>query len=145
MRRALPVPAAAAFGLLTDLAGHHRWIPLTRTDAPPAPPRPGDLLTAVTAGVLPDRMVVTEVRAPAGDTAGVLRVRKEGPLLLGPVTIAVEPAGHDRCTVRWTEEVWLRGPLPRPLTRLLLAPTLEAMTAVALRWVARHLDERRAG
>ncbi|PFG38920.1 polyketide cyclase/dehydrase/lipid transport protein [Georgenia soli] len=140
MRRTLPAPAPEAFALLADLRGHHRWIPLTTTDAPPPPARRGDVLTAVTAGFFPDRMRVEHVRHPdAVRQDGELRVRKLGPVLLGDVTITVTPAGPGTCVADWREDVWLRGPLPRALTRLLLTPVLEGMTALALRKVERHL------
>lgn len=144
VRRTIPASADETFTLLTDLRGHHRWIPLTTTDAPPPPARPGDALIALTAGVFPDRMRVEEIRRPSDDggAPGVLVVRKLGPVLLGPVEITVEPLGPDACTVDWREDVWLRGPLPRRLTRVLLAAPLELMTALALRRVERHLAER---
>jgi hypothetical protein len=141
VRRTIPASADETFALLADLRGHHRWIPLTTTDAPPPPARPGDALTALTAGVLPDRMRVEHVRPPSVDGGpGVLGVRKLGPVLLGDVEITVTPAGPGASVVDWREDVWLRGPLPRRLTRLLLTPPLEAMTALALRRVERHLD-----
>jgi hypothetical protein len=144
VRRTIPAPADETFTLLTDLRGHHRWIPLTTTDAPPPPARPGDALIALTAGVFPDHMRVDEIRPPSDDDGGrgVLVVRKLGPVLLGRVEITVEALGPDACTVDWREDVWLRGPLPRRLTSLLLAPSLETMTALALRRVERHLSER---
>lgn len=145
MRRTLPASATDAFALLADLRGHHRWIPLTTTDAPPPPVRRGDALTALTAGFLPDRMRVEHVRHPGGDREdGELQVRKLGPVLLGDVEITVTPAGPRACVADWREDVWLRGPLPRGLTRLLLSPVLEAMTALALRRVARHLADLHA-
>jgi hypothetical protein len=101
------------------------------------------VLIALTAGVFPDRMRVEEIRPPSGDGApGMLVVRKLGPVLLGRVEITVEPLGPDASTVDWREDVWLRGPLPRRLTRLLLAVPLDVMTALALRRVERHLVER---
>jgi hypothetical protein len=140
VRRTLPAPAPVAFALLADLRGHHRWIPLTSTDAPPPPVRRGDTLTALTAGIFPDRMRVEDVRHPDDvHHHGELHVRKLGPVLLGDVRITVTPTGPGTSVADWREDVWLRGPLPRGLTRLLLTPVLEAMTALALRRVERHL------
>lgn len=139
MRRVLPVPAEVAFALIGDLAGHDRWIPLTTVDAPPAPPRPGDVMEAVTTGFLVDRMRVEEVRPPEDGAPGLLRVRKIGPVLLGAVSIEVEPLGPGRCAVDWREEVHLRGPLPRRLTTAVLAPVLEGMTGLALWRIERYL------
>lgn len=136
---ALPHAAPAVWETLADLAGHHRWVPLTTTDAPPPPPRPGDRLTAVTAGVLVDRMLVTRARPPLEGRPGVLTLEKIGPILLGPVRIVVAPAGPAACTVDWREHVHLAGPLPRRLTAALLRPVLTVMTRLALRRVAGHL------
>lgn len=143
VRRIIPAPADETFTLLADLRGHHRWIPLTTTDAPPPPARPGDALNALTAGVFPDRMRVEEVRPPSDDDGpGVLVVRKLGPVLLGRVEITVASLGPGSCEVDWREDVWLRGPLPRRLTRIPLTPVLEGMTALALRRVERYLAGR---
>ncbi|UNX55420.1 hypothetical protein MF406_03910 [Georgenia sp. TF02-10] len=142
MRRTLPVPAAEAFALLTDLRGHGRWTPLTVVDAPPVPPRPGDAVTAVTACAFVDRMQVVGVRPPDGGAAGLLEVRKVGPVLLGSVQISVHPRGPTACEARWEEDVWLRGPLPRRWTGMVLTPVLETMSALALWRVERHLTGR---
>lgn len=142
----LPFPAHEVWTLLSDLSGHHRWIPLTTTSAPPAPPQPGDELVAVTLGVLPDRMTVTSVvpPGPGHDTAELLLV-KTGPLLLGPVGITIRALGPGACAVDWAEDVWLRGPVPRRLTAAVLALPLRGMTRFALRRVRRHLErEHRA-
>lgn len=144
MERTLPVPADQAFALLADLHGHGRWIPWTRMDAPAREPRVGDEILALSAGVLPDRMRVERVEAPR-----VLELRKLGPLLLGTARIEVRALSPHFCRVRWTESVHLSGPLPAALTRPLMGALLEAMVALALARVDRHVSgtygPRRAG
>lgn len=128
------------YDVLADLSGHHRWIPLTRTDAPARPARPGDRLHAVTARFFVDRMVVTQVVPPPGpDGVAVLRLRKTGPVLLGSVRLEIRRLGPARCEALWREDVWLRGPLPRRLTAAVLSPFLTGMTQLALRRVDRFL------
>lgn len=135
----LPLPAEAAWALVTDVRNHARWVPLTRIDAA-ATLGLGDGFTAVSGpgarrGVpgLPDRMVVEELTVPDSATGaiGVARYRKLGPVLLGTAEVRVRPA-VDACTLIWTEDVHLRG-LPRGLTAPLLRPVLEGMLRVVVR------------
>ncbi|MEE6296912.1 hypothetical protein, partial [Georgenia wangjunii] len=66
-------------------------------------------------------------------------LRKSGPLLLGVARITVHGVDDSRARVRWDEDVWLRGPVPRAVTRVVLAPFLDAMGALALWRIARSL------
>ncbi|MFC4553979.1 hypothetical protein [Georgenia faecalis] len=159
MDRVLPLPADEAFALVTDFARHGEWIPLTRMSVPAGGARPGDAVVARSAVVLLDRMtlerldppsVVPGAGGPGGATAGgatacgvgraprtnpadgVAVLRKDGPVLLGSATVVVTPVGTRAARVRWTEDVWLRGPLPRRVTRAVLAPLLDAMVGLAL-------------
>ncbi|WP_127573467.1 SRPBCC family protein [Georgenia faecalis] len=152
MDRVLPLPADEAFALVTDFARHGEWIPLTRMSVPAGGARPGDAVVARSAVVLLDRMtlerldppsVVPGAGGPGGATAGgvgrapgtadgVAVLRKAGPVLLGSATVVVTPVGTRAARVRWTEDVWLRGPLPRRVTRAVLAPLLDAMVGLAL-------------
>lgn len=137
--RTLPLPAEAAFALVTDLSRHGEWIPLTRMDVPRRPLRVGDAVVATTARVLVDRMTVVRLDPPLGGDDGVAVLRKNGPLLLGAARITVRSAGPGRARVVWDEDVWLRGPLPRGLSRGLLAPFLDAMGALALWRIGRSV------
>lgn len=134
MKRTLPAPVDEVFALLSDVRGHGRWIPLTRVQAPRRPLRPGDRVSALTAGVFRDRMVVTEVIAGRR-----LTLRKTGPVLGGTTTIAVAPRGADATVVRWDYDAHLAGPLPRRLTAPLVTAALEAMAALVLLRIARAL------
>lgn len=127
MKRLLPLPAADAFDLVTDVREHGRWIPLTRVQAPARALQPGDRVSALTAGVFRDRMVVTDVIA-----GRLLALRKAGPLLAGTTTIAVTPRGAGDSVVQWTYDAYLAGPLPRALTGPVVTAALEAMAALVL-------------
>lgn len=137
--RTLPLPAAWAFAVVAAVGHHGRWIPATRVDAPRRPLTVGDVVVGRTARVLVDRMRVTHVAPPRE-----LRLVKEGPLLLGEVSIVVEPRGPGCSRVVWTEDgVHLRGPLPRRLTAAVLHPLLEGMTALALWRIERSVRRQR--
>ncbi len=136
--RVLDLPPEWAFALVTAVRHHGRWIPFTRVDAPARPLEVGDVVVGRTAGVLVDRMRVTHVDPPHE-----LRLVKVGPVLLGEVAIVVAPAGPGRARVRWTEDVYVRGPLPRRLTATLVHPMLTAMTTLALWRMDRAVRRRR--
>lgn len=127
MERILPLPAAEAFALVADVRGHGRWIPLTRVQAPARALRPGDRVSALTAGVFRDRMVVTDAIP-----GRLLALRKAGPVLAGTTTIAVTPRGAQDSVVQWTYDAHLAGPLPRALTGPVVTAALELMAAVVL-------------
>jgi hypothetical protein len=81
---------------------HARWIPLTRVDASPGPPRLGAHVLAGSgpfarhgAPGLIDRMLIERFDPPAGDAPGVALFVKRGPLLLGEA-----PIEASRTTIR---------------------------------------------
>lgn len=137
MERTVDLPATDTFALISDFHVHERWIPLTTIQAPRPPLRPNDQVVAVSAGFFTDRMRVIEAIPPHGAAPGMLRVRKEGPVLLGDASITVLPTGPDTSTIRWEEDVWLAGPIPARATKALLAPAFAAMLGHALRRVER--------
>lgn len=136
----LPLSAEDAWGLVTDVRNHARWVPLTRINAAPAL-AVGDPFVAVTGpGAargwpgLPDRMVIERLAPPdaATGTPGSATYRKLGPVLLGTASVQVGPTGPTSCILTWTEDVHLRG-LPRRLTAPLLRPVLALMLRVVVR------------
>ena len=136
----LPIPAGAAWSLVSDVRNHARWVPLTRVDAAPTL-AVGDTFAAVSGpGArrgwpgLPDRMTVEHLSPPDTPTGtpGSATYRKLGPVLLGTAGVRVEPAGPTSCVLTWTEDVHLRG-LPRRLTAPLLRPVLALMLRVVIR------------
>lgn len=149
--RVLAAPARAAFAVLTDTRNHARWVPQTRVSTDGGP-RLGTRIEAVSGPLarfgapgLPDRMTITAYTPPAGDepgdAPGVAVFRKDGPVLLGESTIAVEPLGPGRCRVTWDEHVPLAGPLPAALSSRLTAPALGLMLRVVLARAARELED----
>ncbi|UFU07299.1 hypothetical protein [Ruania halotolerans] len=144
--RVFPARASAMFAHLTTLPRHEALIPFTRITARPAPAQVGDTIVAVTAGLLRDVMLVTEISAPDDGprsgtmpaSTGVAVFRKVGPVLLGSARIEVTPLGASTCRVDWTEDVRLAGAwrmLEVPLT-----PALHVMTTRALRLLDGTID-----
>ncbi|MCU1431191.1 MAG: Polyketide cyclase/dehydrase [Actinotalea sp.] len=144
--RHLPIPAARAWAVVTDVRNHARWIPFTRIEAA-SRLRVGDTFAGVTGPAflrsrgLVDRMVVERLTPPARGRAGVAVYRKLGPVLLGTAEVHVRPVGRTECTVTWVERVHLRG-LPARWTRPLLSPVLAGMTSLALRTMAKEQRTR---
>jgi hypothetical protein len=136
--RVLPLDATDAWDLLVDARHHARWIPLTRVDASPGPPRLGARVVAVSgpfarlgAPGLVDRMLVERFDPPVGYAAGVALFAKRGPLLLGEARIEVVRAGLGRTRVTWIESVHLSPPFPA-WTATLIAPAMRGMLRRAL-------------
>ncbi|MDD9207988.1 SRPBCC family protein [Georgenia sp. 10Sc9-8] len=129
----IPLPVEETFALVTDLRRHGEWIPLTRVQAPVAL-RESARVSALTAGVFRDRMVVQDIIEPR-----LLELEKVGPVLLGRVTIAVTPlADGGRSLVQWNYQVHAAGPLPRRVTAAVLTPALDVMAGLVLWRIARH-------
>lgn len=100
-------PADVLWSVVTDVARHGRYVPLTSVTTAPGEPYPGWRFTAYT-GVrpvaMPDHMAVTLWQPPRR-----VRIVKLGPVLLGWADIEVEPLGDGRSRVTWTEEITVAG------------------------------------
>ena len=143
--RRSPAPPGAVWEVLTDFAGHGRWIPLTSMRLDAGPPRVGWAFTGVT-GVgrlaFSDSMVLTrwvppsrgEPEGPDGDEerGGELRLVKTGWLLGGWAHISVLPDGSGSRVV-WHEVLTIR---PLPAKRL----TAGLLRAAGQRLYGRALD-----
>lgn len=142
-------PAEEVWELVTDVANHVRWIPLTRIDGTGS--RVGDTFTGVTGPTatrggpgLADTMVVDRLdppvpargRTPARE--GVAVYRKQGPVLLGAAEVRVRPLGPGHCALTWAEDVHLRG-LPRAVGAPLVRLGLDPMLRLVLHRVAQEL------
>lgn len=136
-----PTSAEHAFALLTDVARHTAWVPLTRVDAPDHPLAPGDTFVAVSGPTarsggpgLPDRMRLDRLEPPdtATRTTGRARYTKLGPVLTGWAEVTVRPLGAGHAEVRWRERIGVRG-LPGALTDALGHLPTRAMLATVLR------------
>ena len=139
MRTWLPLPAEVAWGVVSDVRNHARWVPLTRIESAEVL-AVGDTFTAVSGpgasrgwpGIR-DRMVVERLDPPdtVAGALGRATYRKLGPVLLGTAEVCVQPDGAS-CVITWTEDVHLRG-LPPRLTAWALRPVLAAMLRVVIR------------
>jgi hypothetical protein len=130
-------PVDRVWQIVTDVARHGDWIPLTRMRADPGPMGLGWGFRGIT-GLGPvglsDDMVVTEWAPPSGPgTIGTFRVVKVGWWLDGWAEASVEPDGSGGSILTWTEEL---GPRPA-----LLGRAASPLTArVAPRLFGRVLD-----
>ena len=138
-----PAPAARTWELLTDWPAHGRWVPLTvvRVVTPQAR-GVGARFTART-GLGPlafdDPMEVVEWREPAPGRPGLVRLQKQGRLVLGSAEIEVEDVPGGGGEVRWTGDVQLVPVrLTRPFDRLVAALGRRAFER-SLRAMAREL------
>lgn len=148
-RVVLPLTAAGAFDLLTDVRRHAAWVPLTRIDLHGPSDADGRLLaggtfTAVTgpfarrgAPGLPDRMRLASADPPAGRRIGTARFVKLGPVLTGWAELAVRPLGDALCEATWSERIGVRG-VPAALTDVVGKPLTAAMLRTVLRRAARE-------
>ncbi|KGM13003.1 hypothetical protein [Cellulomonas bogoriensis] len=144
----LPISAERAWALVTDVRNHPRRVPWTRVDAAGALQVGDTLNTAVGprswGGGLVDRMQAERLDPPqpdladtegAPDAAGVMVLRRLGPVLDGARTVHVHPTGPTTCRVTWVEHAHLRtGP------RALTAPLLWPVTAYVARRARRRLS-----
>jgi hypothetical protein len=147
-RAVLPLSAAEAWALVTDVRQHERWVPMTRIEAP-GTLEVGDSFTAVTGPTartggpgLVDRMTVLRADPPTAREIGVADYRKDGPVLRGGAGIEVRPLGPDWSEVTWIEQIGLRG-LPTALTDIVARPASRLMLEVVLRRVRRDIGRRR--
>ncbi|GAA6525939.1 hypothetical protein [Intrasporangium sp. DVR] len=112
-----PLPAPETWRRVLDLRAHDRVVPLTRIASGMVGAEelaPGARFVART-GLGPvafdDPMVVDEITAPAGQDAGLARIRKEGRVVRGWIELRVTPrtAGS---LVDWRQEIRITG-VPR--------------------------------
>ena len=132
-------PASEAWRRVLDLRAHTRVIPLTTVT--------GDALSAdaLVAGSrfvgrtglghrgpfgFEDPMVVDEITPPSGPSAGVARIRKEGNVIRGSITLRVSPSPGGS-TVDWQQDIRVRG-VPGMLDGLVVA-VARLSYAVAIR------------
>ena len=127
---------AVVWGVLTDFARYGRWMPLTRMELDPGPPRLGWGFAGLSGwGPLSfsDTMLVSAWEPPTDSGVARFRVVKTGRLLGGWVEVSLTPRPSGGTRVDWVEDVVVK-PLPFPAT---FAPALDRVT----RWLyLRALD-----
>lgn len=162
LHRTSPASPAEVWDVLTDFAGHERFIPMTTMRVDPGEPRVGWGFAGVS-GIGPlgfaDAMVLTHWEPPTADApsakgplaggeraaAGRFAMLKVGRVLDGWADVRVEPAPGGGAAVTWTEDISLRprpiGRLSQPLVdraaRAMFASALDAMLEEAARRAAR--------
>jgi carbon monoxide dehydrogenase subunit G len=121
-----PAPAAATWQLLTDWPAHRRWIPLT--DVRVLTPQARGLgarfngRTGLGPLAFDDPMEIVEWREPGSGRPGLVRLEKQGRVVLGSADIEVEDTPGGGSVVRWTEDVQVVPVrLTRPFDRLVAA------------------------
>ncbi|WP_432559407.1 hypothetical protein [Granulicoccus sp. GXG6511] len=142
VRLTAPLAATVAYDRVLDLDAHTATIPFTtvRVLPGPGPLSTGTRFVARTAlgpiGI-DDSMIVEEFTRPTGDRAGVCRIRKTGRWVLGAIELSVEaagpPADRQAATVRWSQDIAIRG-----LSRV-ADPLVTLIASHAYRLVLRRL------
>jgi uncharacterized protein YndB with AHSA1/START domain len=133
--RTCPAAPATVWDVLTDFAGHERWIPLTTMRVDQGAPRVGWGWAGVS-GLGPlsfaDSMVLSRWEPPADEDGGRFSMVKTGRVLDGWADVRVDPAPGGT-VVTWSEDISLR---PRPLRRA----TQPLVDRVGAAMFARALD-----
>jgi uncharacterized protein YndB with AHSA1/START domain len=139
------VPTQQVWTIITDWAGHARWIPLTTMRVDPGPTGVGFSFAGLT-GVgrlrFADVMRLTAWDPPSDSGPGQFRLVKVGRLLAGWAEVSVEPLGrgvHTRLV--WRENIVVRptvvgrllAPLTDPLNKALFSRVIAGMAAEAVR------------
>ncbi len=145
IERTVAAPPAQVWDVVTDWAGHARWIPLTTMRLDPGPTEVGWSFAGLT-GVgrlrFSDAMRITAWSPPAEAGTGTFRLVKVGRLLAGWAEVTVLPvAGGRQTRLLWQENIVIRptflGRLLAPLTdrinRVLFGRVVDAMAAEAVR------------
>ena len=138
-----PASAARTWELLTDWPAHGRWVPLTDVRVLTAHGRGVGARFNGRTGLGPlgfdDPMEIVEWRDPVAGRAGLVRLDKQGRIVLGGAEIEVEDTPGGGSVVRWTEDVQVAPVwLSRPFDRLIAAAGRRAFER-ALRAMAGEL------
>ena len=124
IERVVAVPTQQVWAVITDWAGHARWIPLTTMRLDRGPTRIGFSFTGLT-GIgrlrFADVMRITAWSPPSEAGPGEFRLIKVGRLLAGWAEVSVQPLQDGEQTrLIWRENIVIRptylGRLLSPLT-----------------------------
>lgn len=130
IERIVAAPPQQVWDVITDWAGHARWIPLTTMRLDQGPARVGFSFAGLT-GIgrlrFADVMRITHWAPPSGTGPGQFRLIKVGRLLAGWAEVSVEPIqGGEQTRLVWRENIVIR---PVFLGRL-LAPLADRINTV---------------
>jgi uncharacterized protein YndB with AHSA1/START domain len=145
IERVVGVPPRQVWAVITDWAGHSRWIPLTTMRLDQGPTRVGWTFAGLT-GVgrlrFSDVMRITQWAPPSEAGPGSFRLVKIGRLLAGWAEVSVQPvAGGDQTRLLWRENIVVRpvvlgrwlSPLTDRVNRAMFARVIDGMAAEAVR------------
>ncbi len=145
IERNVAAPPSQVWDVVTDWAGHARWIPLTTMHLDQGSTQVGWSFVGRT-GVgwlrFSDVMRITEWSPPADGGPGSFRLVKVGRLLAGWAEVSVLPvAGGQETHLLWRENIVLRpvllgrllAPLTDRLNKALFASVIDHMAAEAVR------------
>jgi uncharacterized protein YndB with AHSA1/START domain len=142
IERVVGVPTQQVWAVITDWAGHARWIPLTTMRLDQGPTTVGFTFAGLT-GVgrlrFADVMRITVWSPPSDAGPGHFRLVKVGRLLAGWAEVSVQPLrGGEETRLIWRENIVIR---PTRLGRLLAPVTDRVNEALFTRVIADMADE----
>ena len=130
IERTVAAPPDQVWDVITDWAGHGRWVPLTTMRCDPGPTRVGwsfSGLTGVGGLRFADVMRITDWAPPSEGGSGRFRLVKVGRWLAGWAEVSVLPVARGEQTrLLWRENIVIR---PIPLGRL-LGPLTDRVNAM---------------
>lgn len=139
IERIVAAPPRQVWDVITDWAGHARWIPLTTMRLDQGPTRVGWSFAGLT-GVgrlrFSDAMRITDWAPPSDTGPGAFRLVKVGRWLAGWAEVSVLPiAGGEHTQLLWRENIVIR---PIALGRL-LAPVADRFNKAMFARVIDHM------
>lgn len=145
IERVVSVPPQQVWDVVTDWAGHARWIPLTTMRLDQGPTRVGFSFAGLT-GIgrlrFADEMRITHWAPPAESAPGEFRLVKVGRLLAGWAEVSVQPVqGGGQTRLLWREHIVIRpvlfgrllAPLADRISKVLFSRVIDEMAAEAVR------------
>lgn len=145
IERLVAVPPQQVWDVITDWAGHARWIPLTTMRLDQGPTRVGFSFAGLT-GIgrvrFADVMRITDWAPPTENGPGEFRLVKVGRLLAGWAEVSVHPVqGGEQTRLLWRENIVIRpvllgrllAPLADRVNKAMFARVIGDMAAEAVR------------
>ena len=145
IERLVAAPPQQVWDVITDWAGHARWIPLTTMRLDQGPTRVGFSfagLTGIGRWRFADVMRITDWAPPSETGPGGFRLVKVGRPLAGWAQVSVQPvAGGEQTRLLWRENIVIRpvllgrllAPLADRVNKVLFSRVIDEMAAEAVR------------